>query len=513
MLSIAVNLLLILSISLAEITLNVGYPINELNPKGDPLPFQTAFHRSLAKYRLNAGGFGTGGTTTLCLEAIKQSFKYPKNYGLLGRKDLTELKSTTLKELFDLCPPQLIKDHNKQEKTITFINDSQLFYLNLDDSREAVEKIKSLNLGFACVDQLEEIEEAVFLAIKGRLRRNNSSKNFFAKCNPEGHNWMWHKWKEEPYYDYLNNQRIPVNTAIQVIALIEELASKRILINKSAEIVAQKFKNLSVDQIKTLYDKSQYELFEATTLENVYLPPEYVNELLSYPEKWVKRYVYCSWDDFEGIVYSEFVEARHKIDPYQPADNEQFYIILDYGFRNPTAILYAATDYDGVTRIYDEYYESGKLISDISKDVRRYRNWQHTTRLIDPSAYNVQRDGKSVADEFAIENGISFIPADNSVAQGINRVNELFKDDKLFVCSNCVNFLREIGNYKWKEIKPGQPRNEYEEPVKKNDHLMDDVRYLANWIYTPVELKPQPEPKDRQYHFDNVSQTSGLADF
>ncbi len=428
-----------------DLDIRFGYPVNEANPDGSPLPTQYRFHRSTAKYRLLAGGFGTGKTTSLCLEAIKESFKYNNNYILLGRKDLPELKSTTLKELLDLLPPQLIMDHNKQERIIRLINGSEIYYMNLDDSREAAEKIKSLNLGSVAIDQLEEIDENVFFAFQGRLRRNNSSRNFFATCNPAGHDWIHARWK--------NNSQ------------------------------------------------AGYELFEAVTLENIYLPKDYVEELLKYPERWVKRFVYCSWDDFEGLVYNEFIEAKHKL-AYAPTEGDNFYIVLDYGFRNPTAIGFWAVDYDGVAHLYDEYYESGKLVSSISREIKKNSFWQRAIKLADPSIFNVQRDGKSIADEFA-ENGIYFTPADNDVLQGINRVNELFKRGRITINPNCVNWLKEQGNYKWKEIKPGQQRNEFEEPVKRGDHHMDETRYFVNYFYAPEKIS-----KEKDY--DKIARTEIL---
>ena len=418
-----------------ELVLKIGYPKNEMNPNGLPLPTQSKFHNSSAKYRLLAGGFGSGKTTTLSIEVLTELFRWDNNYGVIGRKDLQELKSTTLKELLDICPPQLITNHNKQDRIIKFINGSELYYMNLDDSREAVEKIKSLNLGFVAIDQLEEINEPIFLAFQGRLRRYNSSRNFFATCNPAGHDWMWSKFVNAP----------PSN---------------------------------------------EYVCFTATTLENKYLPEDYVKELLSYPDKWVKRYVYCSWEDFEGLVYSEFYESKHKIGFYQPNETEQIVFSLDYGIRNPTAILFASTDYDGITRVYDEYYEAGKLVSEISAVMKAKMFYNKATKIADPSINKVERDGSNVQTEF-LKNGVYLADADNDVRQGINRVNEMFKSGKLLICANCVNTLSEIGNYKWKELKPGEVKNEYEEPIKRNDHAMDALRYLCNYIYKPHTPTPE----------------------
>ena len=56
-----------------------------------------------------------------------------------------------------------------------------------------------------------------------------------------------------------------------------------------------------------------------------------------------------------------------------------------------------------------------------------------------------------------------------------------------------MNTLREIGDYRFKQLKPGRETNTPEEPVKRDDHAMDCVRYLANYISNPI--KPVIENK------------------
>jgi phage terminase large subunit len=171
----------------------ISYPITESNPFGRPLMYQNNFHNSRKKYRLMSGGFGTGGTTALSIEMAVQSLMYPNNTGLLGRFDSVELEATTLVELFEVLPKETIMRHDKTKRVIYLWNGSRIIYTGLDDTKGAVNKIKSMNLGWACIDQLEEIDETIFLALQGRLRRQHSERCFFAKCNPEGHNWAYQK--------------------------------------------------------------------------------------------------------------------------------------------------------------------------------------------------------------------------------------------------------------------------------------------------------------------------------
>jgi len=445
---------------------------------------------------LLVSGFGGGKTTTGCIEMIISMLSIPNNYGIIGRKDLGELRSTTLKDFFDLCPKELITEHNRQEKFIRFVNGSEMFYMNLDDSREASDKIKSMNLGCAYIDQLEEIEESVFLAIIGRLRRNGTNRNFWGSANTNGHDWLWKRWKEMPFEDYVRSVKIPLKSAYKIVDFIDNHGE--VFLDILVERLSKRLK-YPPEIIKNLYLKSSYALFELSTLDNIYLPRDYINQLLTYPPRWVNRYVFNSWEEFEGLVFDEYLESRNKIDLYEPSETEQHYIILDYGYKNPTAIVFASTDYDGITRVYDVYYESGKLVSEISQCIKKNKFFTRAIKLIDPSAYRSERDGSSVANEFR-DNGIYFRKADNNVLQGINRVNEYFKSARLLVCKNCIDVFKELSNYRWREIKISQDRNEYEEPIKKDDHLMDCLRYLVNEIYTPV-APTKPLTQEELYRY------------
>ena len=474
-----------------NLTFEIGYPKTETNPHRKPLAYQTLFHNSTAKYRLMSGGFGTGGTTALSIEMTYQLLTYPNNVGLLGRFDSVELEATTLAEFLDIMPKAAIKRHDTQKRIIYFWNGSKLIYMGLDDSRKAVNKIKSLNLGFACIDQLEEIGEEIFLALQGRLRRQNSERCFFAKCNPEGHNWAWSRFVKMPYDDYLASQNIGKGVAKKVIDLIKEAQGNRRIINTVIETISEAV-NLSVEQCMKIYERSQYEYFGAVTTDNIYLPPEYVNNLIAtYPKKWLERYVWNSWDNFEGLIYNEFKTRNNVETAYIPSSNDEHIFMYDYGYRNPACILFIAVDYDGIAHIYDEYYEAEKLISDHAYALKSNKFYNRASFIADPSIKKAERDGGSVFDTWNNDHSIWWQDANNDVRQGIDRVNELLKAKKIIVSKRCVNLIEEIGKYKWKQLKVGEEKNEYEEPVKKDDHAMDALRYFVNHIYVPVEKKEE----------------------
>jgi PBSX family phage terminase large subunit len=456
-----------------------------------------------------SGGFGTGGTTALSIEMTAQSLMYPNNTGLLGRFDSVELEATTLVELFEVMPKEAIMRHDKTKRVIYLWNGSRIIYIGLDDAKNATNKIKSMNLGWACIDQLEEIDEAIFLALQGRLRRQHSERCFFAKCNPEGHNWAYQRWVKQPLEDYMLAENIKKTQANKALKLIGDAQRANVTLDRIMEMLIDKT-GLKEDQIMNIYEKNQYEYFPAVTMDNIYLPPEYVNNLLSYPEKWKRRYVYNSWDNFEGLVYSEYKESVNLETAYIPEKGDSHIHGYDYGYRNPACVLYGAVDFDGVLHIYDEYYESEKLIEEQASAYKRNIYSEVAYKLADPSINKCDKDGTSVFDSWN-EHGVWWQNANNDVRQGIDRVNQYLKEGRIKISKRCIHLREEIASYRWKQLKIGEEKNEYEEPVKKDDHAMDVLRYMINHIFVPDKIKidiPARLDMDELYGGEQVDDTT-----
>jgi len=251
---------------------------------------------------------------------------------------------------------------------------------------------------------------------------------------------------------------------------------------------------------------NEHFLVTAPSTENTYLPEGYIDGLIrQYPEEWVKRYVYGSFDTFEGLVYKDFQDKEPLVVPDTTKLDESWYrfLGLDHGYRNPTAVLWGAVDHNGVLYVYDEFFSPGKLVSEVSEIIKA-KNGKDDVRgyLIDPSCRN--RDGKtgrSIIDEFA-DNGLYFDPANNDVRAGINRVQEYLRAGKLRIFQRCVNLRTELQTYRWKDLKPGAKQDAPEKPLKKNDHVVDALRYMVNYLYdTPL---PKEKKSGWREWFPNI---------
>ena len=66
--------------------------------------------------------------------------------------------------------------------------------------------------------------------------------------------------------------------------------------------------------------------------------------------------------------------------------------------------------------------------------------------------------------------------ANNGVLPGIQMVARLLQTGQLLIGESCKATIREFSLYCW------QPSGQQDQPVKENDHAMDDIRYFCMTI-------------------------------
>jgi phage terminase large subunit len=407
----------------------------DLIKRYEGMPKQLEFILSNSFHSYCFGGFGNGKTDALCQRALVLAGKYPEAMGLIGRATYSELRDSTQRSFFSVCPDELIKEYRKAENTVILKNGATILFKAFDDPR----KILSMNLGWFGIDQLEEVEEEIFLQLLGRLR-SPECQFAFGVGNPDA-GW-----------------------------------------------VKKRLKDASIT------DKS-IKFIEATSFENPHLPKDYItNTIKNYPDFWVKRYIYGDWATFEGKVFTEFVEAKNVIDPFDIPKSWKKEFIIDYGYRNPLAVLKIVIDYDDNYFVIDEHYEREKIISAHCEEIFKMGYTRQTPILIDPSCTALIREKNgvqvSIIDEF-IDNGIYPITASNNNA-GFMRVNQWFKEGRLKIFRNCINTIREVSGLRWKKVKPNFNKNLPEVMEDKDNHTCDCLNYFAN-SRPQASNAPRPE--------------------
>jgi len=230
-----------------------------------------------------------------------------------------------------------------------------------------------------------------------------------------------------------------------------------------------------------------------------------------------------------GPEFCDFDPKTHFINSFELPEPYELLLSLDFGQRNPTAAYVGIWTEDNVLYIVDEYYKpalpsvssremfkefeylmGGNLEGKTLREKRMIALNTFQVRVIDPSTRaknRVKKEGYedipySIIEEF-YDHGWEFDPANNDLNAGITRIREYFQlnsDNKahLYIFKDkCPYLCWELQNYRYKELTEIQEktRNEPEEPVKKNDHGVDALRYLImTRPYSPTKAE---KPKTR----------------
>lgn len=221
--------------------------------------------------------------------------------------------------------------------------------------------------------------------------------------------------------------------------------------------------------IKKNAEHPDYSVIKAVTTENPYISFEDVEQLRSqYAQNFAQQELNAEFVAMDGLVYSGFDFNRHVLKNITAVPQGAEIIAgIDAGFKDPFVCLWVMKHKD---RFYvvDEYYATMRTMESHAFSLKA--NWlanQVTRRWMDPSAAQESADLNA--------QGVASFPAKNDIRGGINSVARLIEMDRLFVGQNCVNLLREISMYHYKD---STSRNAGEVPVDKDNHCMDALRYV-----------------------------------
>ncbi|MEB3286169.1 MAG: phage terminase large subunit [Vampirovibrionales bacterium] len=139
------------------------------------------------------GGFGSGKTFIGSLLGHILSSQVPRNRGIVVAKTYPIVRDTTLQtyfEHFDTMGLKSGRDYQwrASEQKLKYKNGSEILFRHLDDPS----RIKSLNLGWAHMEEMGDIDESGFLMLLSRLRLKHVSRyRLFGTTNPQnGLGWL-----------------------------------------------------------------------------------------------------------------------------------------------------------------------------------------------------------------------------------------------------------------------------------------------------------------------------------
>lgn len=195
---------------------------------------------------------------------------------------------------------------------------------------------------------------------------------------------------------------------------------------------------------------------------------------------------YCGkFTRLEGLVYEDFDLDMHVVEPFDIPDHWVRFGGLDFGQSVATALVCIAEDPESHKfYVYKEFFKKGVLLREVAHFVNNAG-----LKFIQADAGGV---GAQCIAELQRNYGCRALQnADKRVMIGIERVVELLKQNRLFFFrKRCDNTVMEMVDYHWKK-QDDLKQYSKDEPVKKNDHCMDALRYAFNADRTAGSVYPQ----------------------
>lgn len=406
---------------------------------------QKKFMESDKRFILLSGSVGSGKSLPICQKIFMFGLIYPGNRILLCRKESTSLKASTLVTLLEqVIPSEMIVSYDKVEGIIKFRTQvpgitSSIVLSGLDKKADNnyPTKIGSTEYGAIAVDEISELSEEDFQALSSRLRYKIPRKTFLI-CKRAGF-----------YPEWLTYEMFDEQMVRQMFGATNPEGPTHFLYRMFFE---------EKDEDREVICSSVY--------ENPYADKKYIKALESTLTGLRReRLLYGKWVQAEGIIYDCFENDKNVIDINLSADlmkYKYFFGGADSNFPLPRAGLICATTTDEV-HILDEFYQEGTHPEDLGQWFSDFGT--HYKNTID--VFHDPSDPEAIVKINAYP-GVTCDKAMNPVLPGIDVVYRYLETGKLKVSSKCKTVIRHLQSYKWKKD---------EQPDKRDDHLMDALRY------------------------------------
>jgi len=227
-------------------------------------------------------------------------------------------------------------------------------------------------------------------------------------------------------------------------------------------------------------DKNYYSL-HFTLDDNPYLDDQYKQRIKdSVSGLFYKRNYLGMWCIAEGAIFDFFDKSLH-VSKRPPCSAEYWIAGIDYGTVNAFCCLLIGVNTGRFTQEGRKMWVEKEYFWDPKKTNRQKTNAEYANdvyNFLEPYfVKNVYIDPSAQAFQLELQRkGIHVTHANNDVENGIQMTTSAMHNGILTICEECKNTIREVQSYVW---DPKSAEKGYDEPLKKDDHAMDALRYVV----------------------------------
>lgn len=462
------------------------------------------FHNDNSFVRLLLGPVGCGKSVSCCVEGIIRGIQQApgadgirRSRGAVIRNTYPELKSTTIKTWTAWFPEKKfgkIRWDSPITQVIKF-NDVEIevFFMPMD-SPEDIDKLMSLELTWAYINELQFINKKIFKICQQRVNRYPPKKDgapitwsgVFADTNPpDTDHWVYKLFEEHcPTNHRMFRYASPL---IKLDAVPSDRNDYAVSLNGTAYI-----NNKEPDYIDVQNDPNYW----------IKLVPGYTDEEIKV--NLMGEYGVIIDGRPVHATYNDSIHYAGKI--LEPDPMIELGLGFDFGLTPACAIVQLTPI--GQLQVIDELWTEDMDLRDFAGNVviphlDRYYPWWRKNYLCvnDPAGTSrVQTDGRACED-ILIELGIrTRSAADNNDPtprrDGLKYfLSRMTNGQPAFLVSSKAQMIRKglMGNFQYKKLKKVGSDEYHEKPAKNiYSHICEGLEYIA-MNYSSEHKKPKPQ--------------------
>ncbi len=435
-----------------------------------PTTYQAVYLRRPERYKMGAGGYGTGKSRMNIEDVIKHILLIPRARVGVTARSYPALEATFVKEFYSMFPAKLVRKKNDQKHELTLTNGSEILFRSFDDAT----KFKSMNLTMGLMIEASDLLLADFNMMQSRVRNTNA---MIPEYDSQGN--------VVTYWDVgVKGYKIKYKWDARHIALETNPDGGWVKKDFLLDAATVEFYGDAYNEgykFNKERDTNKY-VQVVSTSANKYLPPTYEAEQTRNKSKaYIQQFYKGSFNFSSNLVFPNVgivIVAPHKLPREFDEQGRRLLwwnISLDYGVNDPTHIIYSAFSTETKKLyVFAELRISSSDVKTIAKEHRKEIK-ENSTDLngllmlprFDGRSHNKREsDLKQIGENFNNE-GLYFEPAFHGHEVRIIKLNALINHEQIEIWSTCEYVIDELLNYKWILDKEGNPTNK---PKDGNDH-------------------------------------------
>ena len=393
------------------------------------------------KWTAYIGGIGAGKSYSGGVKALRKMVEHPGSLGVIGAPNYPQLRDSTMRTVFEIVPPALVADFNKNEGLLTLTNGSEAMFRSMSDP----ESRRGPNLAWFWLDEGPLCGYYSWQVMKGRLRQAGylDAVQGWITGTPKGEDEFWEDFEHEA--------------------------------------------------------KPEHALYRASTRDNLHnLPPGFIEDL-GYAGLFALQEIEGLFVNFVGLVYTfrsewhlgEWVEEPPLGGvPTRPALRIGG---VDWGRTNPAVALPMYVSRDDRVFVRDEFYQrnvgflgNSPTVGEggVSKAILDF-----TTQYGIETWYCGPDEPEHISDLNALfgRRGVRAraVAAVDEITPGIETVSSylaLRKDGRagFQLSAQCASTKAEFRTYSYPGRRETDKRDPQDKPIKKLDHACDAIRYAIH---------------------------------